>query len=159
MTTSGTIDLSGELSRRATIHMNVGQDMVVITEDKLRLRLIEHRDCLADKKEWLTPLSLFLALVTTLVAADFHDFVLKAPVWTAVYSLGSLASFVWLCVAGWKAWSNRNLGSLDMLVRRIKPDVSPIDQGLPQAVTARELAEGGRDSRNRPPSHWAMPGR
>lgn len=140
MTTSGPIDLSGEVSRRSTVHINVGQEMVVITTDKLRLRLIEQRDCLADKKEWLTPLGLLLSFVATLAAADFHDFVFKAPVWDALFILGSIASGVWLVKAGWKAWSNRKLGSLDALIERIKPDATPGGQSsLGEAMTAAEI--------------------
>jgi hypothetical protein len=139
MTASGPIDLTSEMSKRVTIHMNLGQEMVITTVDKLRLCLMENRDCLADKKEWVTPLGVFLVLVTTIVAADFHDFVLKAPVWSALYVLGSAASLVWLVRAGWKAWRNRDLGSIDTLIDRIKPE-SLSTRRPQQSIVYRSLA-------------------
>jgi hypothetical protein len=141
MTAPGPIDLTGELSRRSTIHMNVGQEMVVTTVDKLRLCLIENRDSLADKKEWVTPLSLFVTFVATLAATDFHDFLLKASVWNAIYVIGAGSSLIWLVRALFKAWNNRNLGSIDTIIARIKPVPTTVSPELQKWLWSLDLAK------------------
>src|SRR6266550_8301890 len=141
MTAPGPIDLTGELSRRSTIHMNVGQEMVITTVDKLRLCLIENRDSLADKREWVTPLGLFVTLSATLAATDFHDFLLKAAVWNAIYIIGAAGCLLWLVRAIAKAWNNRNLGSIDTIIARIKPVPPSASPELQRLVFSADVAD------------------
>lgn len=120
MTNQSQIEFEKEFSDKLTIHKNLGQEVVVTTVDKVRLCLLENRDSLISQKEWRTPLGIFLALLTTLVAADFREFIFKPDVWTAIYVIGSLISFCWLCCSGYKAWENRDKGSIDSIVNNLK---------------------------------------
>jgi uncharacterized membrane protein len=120
VTTPARIELEKEFSGRLTIHMNVGQEVVVTTVDKVRICLMESRDCLTAQREWLTPGSLFLALVTTLAAAEFREFILKPSAWQALYVLGSLVTFVWSIVTAWRAWKNRGKASIEAIVATLK---------------------------------------
>lgn len=120
------IDLDRELVERITIHKNIGQEIVVTTVDKVRLCLIEHRDCLESKNEWLKPLSLGLVFLTTLTAAQFQDWVVKAAVWQAIYIIGVIACAVWLVRSAFIAFRNRARGGVDELVGKLKaPVVQP----------------------------------
>jgi hypothetical protein len=114
------IEIEKEFSERLTVYKNLGQEVIVTTVDKLRLCLLESRDCLTAKREWLTPLSLMLTLLTTLVAAEFRTFIFAPPVWMAIYFLGALLSFLWLFRAGHRAWQNRRRGSIEEIVERFK---------------------------------------
>jgi hypothetical protein len=120
MTAQSQIEFEKEFSEKLTVHKNLGQEIVVTTVDKVRLCLMMNRDSLTAQKEWLTPLGIFLALLTTLVAADFREFIFKPNVWTAIYVIGSLISLVWLCTSGYKAWKNRSKGSIDAIVEELK---------------------------------------
>ena len=132
MTGQGQIDLAAEISASVTVHRNIQQTIVVVPEDRLRLCLMEHRDCLSGRRDWLTPLSLLVALITTLVAADFNKTLVFAPnVWEAMYVIASLLSGIWLIRALYRSWSVRNAISLDSLVVRIKS--RSLDM-LPQAT-------------------------
>jgi len=115
------IDFKKEIAEQLTVHTNIGQEVVVTTVDKLRLCLIQNRDYRTIKREWLTPLGIFLTLLTTLVAADFRQFVFNADVWVAIYFLGALISFIWFCWSAYKAWQNRGRGSIDDIVEELKP--------------------------------------
>jgi hypothetical protein len=123
------IDFKKEMAEKLTVHTNLGQEVVVTTVDKLRLCLIQNRDYLTIKREWLTPLGIFLTLLTTLVAADFRQFIFKADVWVAIYVIGALTSFVWFGSSAYKAWDNRGRGSIDDIVEELKPKDMESDQG------------------------------
>ena len=91
------IKLDEELINNSTVHKNVGQEFVITTVDKVKLCLREHKEVLSSRMEWIAPLGLFLALFTTLVAADFRDaFELKKEDWRAVFIVGTIASVLWL---------------------------------------------------------------
>lgn len=114
------IEFEKEFSEKLTIHKNLGQEVLVTTVDKVKLCLINNRDCLTAKKEWITPFGIFLALVTTLIAAEFRKFIFEPNVWTSVYVIGAIISLIWFLRAGYSAYKNRNSGSLDNLVNEIK---------------------------------------
>jgi len=132
MTTPSKIEIGKEFSEKLTVHKNLEQEVVVTTVDKVRLCLIKNQNLLSAKKEWFTPLGLFLALLTTLVAADFRDFILKQDTWTALYIIGMIISFCWLCCSGCRAWKNRAKSSIDGIVEELKTqqDKQLIDQNL-----------------------------
>lgn len=115
------IEFAQEFSERLTVHKNIDQEVVVTTVDKVRLCLIENRDCLAAKGQWLTPLALLIAIVTTLLTADFRaDVLLPAETWQAIYVLSALGTFAWLCRALYRVWQNRTHGGIDEVVARLK---------------------------------------
>lgn len=140
MTPSAPIDLASELSNSLTVHSNIDQAIVMVTEDRLRLCLIDNRDCLTARREWLVPLSLLLTLLTTFVAADFtRRFIFPPPVWEAIYAIGAFLSFVWLVVTTFKAIASWRDASIDVLVERIKSR-SVVATG--HKPSARALVEG-----------------
>ncbi len=125
MTSPPRIELDKEFSDQLTVHKNIGQEIVVTTVDKVRICLMETRDCLTTKREWATPLALCLALLSTLVAADFRDYLLPKAVWQAMYILGTIIAGTWLVKAGSAAWLNRKKGSIEEIVRRLKASGAP----------------------------------
>lgn len=124
MKTPPQIELARELSEQLTLHKNIGQEIVLTTVDKVRLCLMETRDCLRDQREWVTPLALGVSLGGTLVAAEFHDFILGKAVWQASYTLALLACVCWFVFSLDKARRNRDRGSIDYIVNRLKSDTT-----------------------------------
>lgn len=120
MTPQSQIEFEKEFSEKLIVHKNLGQEVVVTTVDKVRLCLITNRDSLTAQKAWLTPLAIFLSLLTTLIAANFKEFIFKPDVWTAIYVIGTILSFVWLCSSAYHAWENRSKASLDAIVKELK---------------------------------------
>ncbi len=114
------IEIQKEFSERLQIHKNLQQEVVVTTVDKLRICLMQHRDCLSAKGEWVAPASLLLSFATTLVAADFKKFILGAQTWQALYIFLSVGSAIWLLRAISRAFKNRATATLDNLVSEIK---------------------------------------
>jgi len=90
------VDLDRALAEKTQVSANIGQDVIVTTADRLRISLLKYQEGLLTKRQWIAPTSIFLALVTTLAAAKFQDFILDAPTWRALYILLALLSIGWL---------------------------------------------------------------
>jgi hypothetical protein len=55
------------------IHRNVASDIIVTTEDKVKLCLMAYMSHIEKRKEWITPFSLFIAIITTLIITSFNS--------------------------------------------------------------------------------------
>ncbi len=120
------LDVQRALMKDLVVHQNVRQELVFTTVDKLKLCLIEHRQHLAARWEWVGPFSLLVSLVTTLVAATFQSMGLSPDTWKALYIFAAIASFGWTgwsVIRGIAAWRS---GGLDALLDKITNR-----QGLP----------------------------
>ena len=78
------------------ISLNISQSVIVTTEDKMRLSLESYIKSLSRKTEWVAPLSLLVAIFATLATANFHDFLLEAATWKAMFVMTGLGAFTWL---------------------------------------------------------------
>lgn len=95
-----TKSLADQIARDTKVHINLGQDAIVITEDKVRLVLMTHLRKLETKRRWIAPLGLLVAIVTAFATANFKDaFGLKAATWEAIFILAGVASLIWTVVA------------------------------------------------------------
>ncbi len=48
------------------VYRNLSQEVIITTEDKVKLCLIEHLKKMENKKEWLIPLGILIPLIITL---------------------------------------------------------------------------------------------
>lgn len=128
MTAPANIEFEKEFSAKLTVHKNIGQEVIVTTVDKVKICLMENRECLTAQKEWITPLSLFIALVTTLAAAEFRKFLFEAAVWQAIYVLGAVITLVWTVLKLRDAWKMRSKASIDTIVTSLKAQSPPAGQ-------------------------------
>lgn len=114
-------DFKGEV----VIHKNLTQDVVLTTEDKLRLALIQHRETLNSRAEWVGAGVLAFSFLSTLLLTEFRDIgPLSASTWQAVYLilfLLALARFVNILV---KMYVNRKKATIDYVIKKIKQSAS-----------------------------------
>ena len=80
------------------LYLNVSQQVIVTTADKVKLCLNRHVKRAEKKKEWITPFSLLLTIIGVLVTSTFKDIFLSADTWKAIFFLIGVASFVWLLI-------------------------------------------------------------
>lgn len=100
------------------VHVNVDQEIIQITEDKLRLILKDHLHLLTLKGGWVAPFSVLVSIVTTFCTAKFDTFIGLGPdFWKALFTLVGVASIVWLLVA---MNSGRKVLTLDELINKVK---------------------------------------
>jgi len=127
--------LATQIVQNTTLHLNLSQEAIVITEDKVRLCLIQHLGKIEARKEWIAPAGVVLTLLITFATTTFRDFGLKADVWQAMFVIATLLSVVWLLRAIWRAWK--------------APTVADVVLEMKQAgatETARSPASSGRDT-------------
>lgn len=99
------------------VHSNLDQEVIQITEDRLRLVLKDHLEDAEERKAWIAPLGILMAIVTSFVTATFRDFHFKAATWEAAFLIGGLLSLGWLVVAAKKA---AKAPTIDDIVDKIK---------------------------------------
>jgi hypothetical protein len=110
-----------ELTSDFKIHKNLTQDVILTTQDKLRLALIEHRDVLSSKREWISAGSLALSFLSTILLANFKDGLgLSADTWRALYGLFFSLALVWLINSLVMLVKNRKRRDIDYLIKEIK---------------------------------------
>jgi len=119
-------DFQGEV----IIHKNLTQDVVLTTEDKLRLALIQHRETLNSRAEWLGAGTLALSFLSTLLLTTFKDVgPLSASTWQAVYLIFFVLALARLVNILVKMYVNRKKATIDYVIRRIKQSASQEEDG------------------------------
>ncbi len=90
--------LAAEIKQATTVHMNVGGNTIIVTEDRVRLCLLTHLASLASRQSWIAPAGVLITIVTALATSTFHDALLKASTWQAIFVVSALVDTVWLVV-------------------------------------------------------------
>jgi hypothetical protein len=79
------------------VYSNLGQDIIITTDDKIRLCLIEHLSKMEKKNAWIAPLGILLTIIIVFPTTTFREFLfLSADTWKAIFIIGGIISFVWL---------------------------------------------------------------
>ena len=105
------------LANVSELSINVSQKVIIASEDKVRLCLVEHLKSTEKKKGWVTPMGLFLAMAGTLITANFRDILLSASSWATVYLIAALVFLAWLVYAIIQA---RHSESIDDVIAALK---------------------------------------
>lgn len=107
----------------STIHVNTEQTLVQITEDKLRLVLLEHLGRFEAKRRWHVPLGVLLALIPVLITSEFKDVAtVDKATWKAFFMFATVAAAAWLVATLRSAFTS---ASIDLLVERLKNVAKP----------------------------------
>lgn len=115
------IVLGDELLKRSSIHPNIAQEFVVTTADKIKISLIEHRAALKAQNDWVTPLGMLLALIPSLIATDFKQFLgIEPNVWQALFLLGSIGCFGWFIYAIIISIKLRKKSDIEYVIEQLK---------------------------------------
>ena len=110
-------DLKGEI----IIHKNLTQNLLVTTEDKMKLALIEHRDALASRDEWVGAGALIFSFMSPLLIANFRDIgPITADTWRTIYFLFCALAFYRFISVLIKTSRNRNKAKIDYLINQMK---------------------------------------
>ena len=76
---------------------NTQSNVIRITDDKLKVILLENKESLIKNNDFLAPLTLLISLILTFCTTDFREFLtITAPVWKAFYLFLTIAAAVWL---------------------------------------------------------------
>jgi len=77
------------------LYLNVSQRVIVTTEDKINLCLTKHFKNAEKKREWLTPLSLLIAIIIVFATSNFRAYILSAATWEAIFIILGVVCVGW----------------------------------------------------------------
>jgi len=113
-----TIDLFRESLDQSAVHVNLRQDMIVVTEDRLRLDLNKFSNSTRNRNEWHAPVGMLMTEVATFVTASFHDTIgISGQQWQTVFRTLIVLTVFWLLAA---LIRGRGASSTDSLIERLK---------------------------------------
>ena len=125
-----------QITKDSTIHANVRQEYLILTEDKVRLCLRDHVTTLEKKAAWQAPLGVFLALLLALVTTDFKDAIgVTKDAWHAFFLMALILSLVWLARTSYTAIK---APTLDEVVAVLKKGATPTTQDQDPAKPASD---------------------
>ena len=117
----GVIVTSEEIINKAKIFENATPDLVVTSDDRLYRFIREYTDALKSQRDWITPLGMLLAILPTLVAAEFKKFLGISPdTWSAIFILSGVICTLWLLLSLITAIKLRKKINVDDLINKIK---------------------------------------
>ena len=96
------IDISSigsQLVNVSEVHLNVSQEVIITTEDKVHICLSEHLKRMEKKHSWIAPFGIFITIVITLATSTFTDIGVDAATWRAIFIIAGVISFIWLVQA------------------------------------------------------------
>jgi hypothetical protein len=100
------------------VYSNLGQEIIITTEDKIRLCLMKHLSQMEKRNAWIAPLGILLTIAIVFPTTTFRDFFfLTADTWKAIFVISGLISAAWLIRTLWEA---RVSSSLTDVVINIK---------------------------------------
>lgn len=109
----------GYLPQVSGVYLNVSQNLIVITEDKLRIHLSKSTKKMEKRGGWMAPLGIFVSLLLSILTADFKNFGLESSTWEAMFIIGAVASFLWLAYA---LLQRLHVETVDEVIERIKKE-------------------------------------
>lgn len=102
------------------IHSNTNQDLIVITEDKLQLILIECVNNLNKTKEIFGPLGILITIVITYCTTNFKEFFGINPFyWQVLFATIFIVTFYMTVTKMYKAFILPSI-SIDGIIKKIK---------------------------------------
>jgi K+-sensing histidine kinase KdpD len=107
-----TESLAHQLVNVSEVHLNVSQEVIITTEDKVQLCLSKYLKRMERKQSWITPLGIVLAIALTLVTSSFRDIGLDAATWRAIFILGGIISIFWLVWSIKEAFQSKKIGDV-----------------------------------------------
>src|ERR1019366_2704997 len=76
---------------------NLNKTEIRVTEDKVRIVLMEHFGSVENKKAWIAPAGILITIVATFSTADFKVAIgMDKAAWQAIFFLVGVISFLWL---------------------------------------------------------------
>jgi len=143
--TSFDIKTVSDLVQISEVHLNLRQEVIITTEDKLRLCLSKHLAEMESRRAWIAPLGVFLTILAALITAKFQDVGLEAATWKAVFVIGDFLALMWLILAVVKALRSRSVEDLVATIKMSapKPETAAGPSVASSAIAFQHLEDSG----------------
>jgi hypothetical protein len=102
------------------VYPNVQTEVIIITDDKVKLCLLENFAVLRDRDAWQGPACVFATLLTVMVTSAPQDKIgLSKEIWTAAGLIATLLSGIWLFHAMSRFRKSRKV-SIESIITQLK---------------------------------------
>lgn len=117
---SNSIDLNSAIGKNLIVHENIGQEIIIVNIEKVKLILHDHSDKLKRNTDWINPLAIFISLLLADLTASFNnDFIgIEAPVWKALFILLTFGSGIYSIIS--IIYSLRKGSTIDDVIDQLK---------------------------------------
>jgi len=114
---------------KATPHKNIDQEVIVASEDKVRLYLEDYQKALTSRRDWIAPLTTGASLLMATISVDSfkNKFGFSPDTWTAMVNISLGLSIIWLLIASLNICRNWRKGSTEMLISRLRGSGSDLE--------------------------------
>lgn len=110
-----------DLNSECVNYNNVSQGLIHITEDKLKVILLEHRDKNNQFYSWTTPFGIFVSCLLATITSTFENtWGIPASTWEAMFIMCTVGTGIWSLGAGINAFRHRKGRATDDLIDKIK---------------------------------------
>jgi hypothetical protein len=106
----------------STVHMNLAQEIIVISSDRIKLCLQDYKRIIESGITWVAPAGILITVLTALVTtASYKSFLgLNAKVWETIFIVGLISCIIWLGRCVYFAWKSRGKRSDDYIIGNLK---------------------------------------
>jgi hypothetical protein len=95
--TSPSFDLRGVVQTPTTVYVNTDKELIIVTKDRLQLRLQDNVDHLRKRDRWMAPLGVLAALAPVVATATFSKrFGVSGGAWQTFFTTLALLALAWL---------------------------------------------------------------
>jgi uncharacterized membrane protein YqjE len=101
------------------VHLNVSQEVIITTEDKLKLCLSQYLEKMEVKNSWIAPLGVLLTIIVTIITSTFKEIGLSADTWKAIFIVFGIICSGWLISAIMKSTSTM---TVEDIIKELKKD-------------------------------------
>jgi hypothetical protein len=109
----GTVDFAAQAAQwiqaTSTVYLNLGQEIIVTTEDKIWRILANHLARIENRNAWVTPLGILIAILVVFPTTSFQPFIVSAETWQAIFVISGLLSFGWLVRSLWQSRDSKSV--------------------------------------------------
>lgn len=110
-----------ELNSECVNYNNVSQGLIHITEDKLKVILLEHRDKNSQFYSWTTPFGIFVSCLLASITSNFEDtWGISTNTWEAIFIICTVGTGIWFIYAVICAICNIKGRKINDLIEKIK---------------------------------------
>ncbi len=101
------------------VHINISQEVIITTEDKIRLSIHKYVHARSIRSDWVSPLLLLVTFLLVFTTTDFHNnFLFSGDVWKGIFIVLMFSSIAWMIFA--VVYSFRHITTIDLFIREIK---------------------------------------
>lgn len=126
-------NLPKQILEESTLHLNLSEGFIFITEDKVRICLMKYVEYLEKRGSWIAPAGILITIITVVVTADFKNKLFPKEVWSALFIVAGIVSLVWLIFAISKT---KKIKTIDDVINDLKLKAEPSTKvgSIPQST-------------------------